>query len=129
VNAIVLLIPLFPTPLRPIYTSLHDLAIALICDLSESPSIIEARASLMVSLYLIAKNGEDGLRDAWRLTAEGIAGSMDILIGAVTSDVFAQGSSRPSFLRTVTCVITMLCDIFRSPDKVHALSLQTPTIG
>lgn len=47
----------------------------------------------MVSLYLIAKNGKDGLRDAWRLTAEGLAASMDVLIPLVTSDIFAEGES------------------------------------
>lgn len=89
--AIVSIIPLFPTPLRPIYASLHDLSLAFLCSPANETEKVEAGASLLVSLYMIAKNGKDGLREAWRLTLEGLAGSIDNLVGAVTSNIFAEG--------------------------------------
>lgn len=78
----------------------------------------------MVSLYLIAKNGKDGLRDAWRLTAEGLAGSMDILIPIVTSDVFAEGSC------FIHCPCVMSANLYcgdRSSHQLFALPLQAAT--
>lgn len=94
--AIVTIIPLYPTPLRPIYSSLHDLSLLLLC--SEGSKFVDAGASLIVHLYLIAKNGKDGLREAWRLTLEGLVASIDSLIPFVTSDIFAEGKLFSRFM-------------------------------
>lgn len=92
-DAIVSLLPLFPTPLRPLAPSLHTLAISLICQPGASRSTIDAGSSLFVSLYLLAPKGRDGLREAWKKGAEALTGSIDSLVPLVTSDIFAEGQS------------------------------------
>jgi hypothetical protein len=93
IEAIVAILPLFPTPLRPLAASLHTLSVGLICDPSGSQQLIDAGSSLFACLYLLAPKGRDGLRDAWKMATEALTGSIDSLVPAVTSDIFAEGES------------------------------------
>lgn len=95
IEAIVSLIPLFPTPLRPLSPSLHTLAISLLCDPHGSRDQVDAGANLFVSLYLLAPKGREGLKDAWKKGAEALVGSMDALVDVITSGVFAEGTPEP----------------------------------
>ncbi|GAA6055489.1 hypothetical protein JCM3770_006283 [Rhodotorula araucariae] len=90
VAAIVSLIPLYPTALRPLSPSLHNLAISLITEPSGNAAAVQAGASLFASLYLLAPKGKEGLRDAWRTGVEALVGSIDALATQVTSGVFAE---------------------------------------
>lgn len=124
------LLPLFPTPLRPLSPALHTLSIALLCDPSGHQGLIGAGSSLFVSLYLLAPKGKDGLREAWRKGAEALVGSMDILVTGVTSDIFAEGTSLPQSLAKSANLFTPLSDPLTnhtlSPLALPALSPYSP---
>ncbi|KAL8281544.1 hypothetical protein RQP46_006228 [Phenoliferia psychrophenolica] len=133
IEAVVSLIPLFPTPLRPLSPSMHTLALNLICNPSRSQSAIDAGADLFAALYLLSPKGKDGLREAWRKGVEALVGSLDALVPAVTSDIFAED---PLLNHTIPpLALPNLSD--RSPltalarlealSKVLGLILRTPT--
>lgn len=71
---------------------MHTLAIKLVCDPSGSSSAVAAGADLFASLYLLSPKGKDGLREAWKKGVESLVGSIDALVPAVTSDIFAEGA-------------------------------------
>ncbi|BGP37270.1 hypothetical protein JCM10449v2_001175 [Rhodotorula kratochvilovae] len=90
VAAIVSLIPLYPTALRPLSPNLHNLAISLVVEPSGNSVVVEAGASLFASLYLLAPKGKEGLREAWRTGVEALVGSIDTLTTQVTNGIFAE---------------------------------------
>ncbi|GAA5830916.1 hypothetical protein JCM11251_005075 [Rhodosporidiobolus azoricus] len=90
VSAIVSLLPLYPTALRPLSPALHTLAISLISAPSASISTIDAGAHLFVSLYLLAPKGRDGLRDSWKTGVEALVASIDALTTEATCNIFAE---------------------------------------
>ncbi|GAA5979325.1 hypothetical protein JCM10908_002881 [Rhodotorula pacifica] len=92
VATIVSLIPLYPTALRPLSPSFHNLAISLLAE-SATPALSDAGAQLFVSLYLLAPKGKDGLREAWRTGVEALVGSIDQLASHVVSGIFAEDMS------------------------------------
>ncbi|GAA5961023.1 hypothetical protein JCM21900_002277 [Sporobolomyces salmonicolor] len=92
-SAIVTLLPLFPTALRPLSPALHTLAISLLCAPAASPALIDAGASLFVALYLLAPKGKEGLREAWKTGVEALVGSMDGLLSQATSGIFAEDTT------------------------------------
>lgn len=93
VAAIVSLIPLYPTALRPLAPSFHTLAVTLLSDASRSALIVDAGAQLFASLYLLAPKGKEGLREAWRTGIEALIGSIDQLASHATQGIFAEGAS------------------------------------
>ncbi|GAA6000706.1 hypothetical protein JCM10207_004617 [Rhodosporidiobolus poonsookiae] len=91
VSAIVSLIPLYPTALRPLSPALHALSISLIAAPSATGTgTLDAGAHLFVSLYLLAPKGRDGLREAWKTGVEALVGSIDGLVGVVTASIFSE---------------------------------------
>ncbi|SCZ92461.1 BZ3500_MvSof-1268-A1-R1_Chr5-2g07879 [Microbotryum saponariae] len=90
-EAIITLIPLFPTALRPVAPSIHSLAIDCIGSPSE---LVPLGSQLFASLYLLAPKGREGLREAWRKSVESLIGTIDTLIPSVTSDIFAEDEAR-----------------------------------
>ncbi|SGY68975.1 BQ5605_C004g02935 [Microbotryum silenes-dioicae] len=90
-EAIITLIPLFPTALRPVAPSIHSLAIDCIGSPSE---LVPLGSQLFASLYLLAPKGREGLREAWRKSVESLVGTIDALIPSVTSDIFAEDEAR-----------------------------------
>lgn len=91
VATIVSLIPLYPTALRPLAPSFHNLAISLLTE-TASTRLSDAGAQLFVSLYLLAPKGKDGLREAWRTGIEALIGSVDQLASHVVSGIFSEGT-------------------------------------
>ncbi|BGP13316.1 hypothetical protein JCM10213_001497 [Rhodosporidiobolus nylandii] len=89
-SALVSLLPLYPTALRPLSPSLHALAISLISAPSASSATVDAGAQLFCSLYLLAPKGREGLREAWKTGAEALVGSMDQLTSEITAGIFAE---------------------------------------
>ena len=122
IEAIVSLLPLFPTPLRPLAPSLHTLSIALICDPSGSQQLIDAGSSLFACLYLLAPKGRDGLREAWKTATEALTACIDSLVPAVTSDIFAEGECGAY---STAQWRSNLVD--RSYSELHPLATRTPT--
>ncbi|KAK4695577.1 hypothetical protein P7C70_g8526, partial [Phenoliferia sp. Uapishka_3] len=100
ISTIISLLPLFPTALRPLSPALHSLAIKFVCDPTNNSAQISAGADLFSSLYLLSPKGKDGLREAWKKGVESLVGSIDSLVPAVTSDIFAEGE--PTSLPFVT---------------------------
>ncbi|CEQ39091.1 SPOSA6832_00570 [Sporobolomyces salmonicolor] len=92
-SAIVTLLPLFPTALRPLSPALHTLAISLLCAPAASPALIDAGASLFVALYLLAPKGKEGLREAWKTGVEALVGTVDGLLSQATSGIFAEDTT------------------------------------
>ena len=90
-GAIVQLLPVFPTALRPLNPSLHTLAISLLCDEGRSYNEREGGSALFGSLYLLAPKGAQGLKESWKMGAEALIGTIDSLIKLVTADVFSEG--------------------------------------
>ncbi|GAA5862531.1 hypothetical protein JCM8547_002095 [Rhodosporidiobolus lusitaniae] len=90
VSAIVPLLPLYPTALRPLSPSLHTLAINLISPPVSTPSTVNAGAHLFVSLYLLAPKGKDGLKEAWKTGVEALIGSIDALATEITQRIFSE---------------------------------------
>ncbi|SCV72503.1 BQ2448_4040 [Microbotryum intermedium] len=90
-EAIITLIPLFPTALRPVAPSIHILAIDCI---SSSSELVPLGSQLFASLYLLAPKGREGLREAWRKSVESLVGTIDALIPSATSDIFAEDGAR-----------------------------------
>ncbi|GAA5916410.1 hypothetical protein JCM6882_001551 [Rhodosporidiobolus microsporus] len=90
ISAIVSLLPLYPTALRPLSPSLHTLAISLIAAPSATTTTIDAGAHLFVSLYLLAPKGRDGLREAWKTGVEALVASIDGLVTEATCGIFAE---------------------------------------
>lgn len=95
IATIVSLIPLFPTALRPLAPSFHNLAISLLAD-GSSPALSDAGAQLFVSLYLLAPKGKDGLREAWKTGVEALVGSVNQLATHVVGGIFAEGERQLS---------------------------------
>lgn len=103
VAAIISLIPLYPTALRPLAPSFHNLAVSLLSD-SSSPALSDAGAQLFVSLYLLAPKGKEGLREAWRTGVEALIGSVDQLATHIVNGIFAEGAlARSRFHSSVAC--------------------------
>lgn len=117
------MIPLFPTPLRPLSPALHTLAYDSLCDSNCSIALLDAGAALFVSLYLLAPKGRDGLRDAWRKGVEALIGSIDTLVLNVTSDIFAEGERKPfsSFCVLLFSQLIVVLYFFRSINKLHLI--------
>ncbi|GAA5906572.1 hypothetical protein JCM8208_000483 [Rhodotorula glutinis] len=93
VAAIVSLLPLYPTALRPLAPSLHNLAVALIAESSGHAAVVDQGAALFASLYLLAPKGKEGLREAWKTGVEALVGSIDALTTHVTAGVFAEDTT------------------------------------
>ncbi|GAA5841663.1 hypothetical protein JCM9279_000722 [Rhodotorula babjevae] len=93
VAAIVSLLPLFPTALRPLAPSLHNLAVALIAEPTGHAAVVDQGATLFASLYLLAPKGKEGLREAWKTGVEALVGSIDALATHVTAGVFAEDTT------------------------------------
>lgn len=103
VAATISLIPLYPTALRPLAPSFHNLAVSLLSD-SSSPALSDAGAQLFVSLYLLAPKGKEGLREAWRTGVEALIGSVDQLATHIVNGIFAEGAlARSRFHSSVAC--------------------------
>ncbi|GJN87923.1 hypothetical protein Rhopal_000878-T1 [Rhodotorula paludigena] len=131
--AIVSLIPLYPTALRPLLPALHTLAISLLADPSAGPSAVEAGASLFVSLYLLAPKGRDGLRDAWKTGIEALIGSIDALATETTSGIFAEDTTYNHLLSPLALPPLASADLhlalarLETLTRVLLLALRTPT--
>ncbi|GAA5928583.1 hypothetical protein JCM3775_004572 [Rhodotorula graminis] len=93
IAAIVSLIPLFPTALRPLAPSLHNLAVALIAEPAGHAAVVDQGAALFAALYLLAPKGKEGLREAWKTGVEALVGSIDALTTHVTAGVFAEDTT------------------------------------
>ncbi|GAA5845556.1 hypothetical protein JCM5353_006752 [Sporobolomyces roseus] len=89
-STICTLLPLFPTALRPLSPSLHNLSISLLCSPNSSPSLKDSASSLFVNLYLLAPKGKEGLREAWKTGVEALIASCDELTNFVSGGIFAE---------------------------------------
>ncbi|KAM0749761.1 hypothetical protein T439DRAFT_357288 [Meredithblackwellia eburnea MCA 4105] len=138
VEAIVSLLPLTPTPLRPLNPSLHTLAISLICkgdyeNSSTSRPPVELGALLFAALYVLAPKGKEGLQEAWKTGAFALVGSMDSLVTQITSDIFAEDPLQNHALTPLALPplpsYTPLAALNRleSLSRVLTLVLRTPT--
>ncbi|GAA5860686.1 hypothetical protein JCM1840_000340 [Sporobolomyces johnsonii] len=133
VSAIVTLLPLFPTALRPLSPALHTLAISLLCAPAASPALIDAGASLFVALYLLAPKGKEGLREAWKTGVEALVGSMDGLLSQTTSGIFAEDITYNHTLAPLALPPLADSSPISAPSRLETLSrvlnlaLRTPT--
>ncbi|GAA5879094.1 hypothetical protein JCM3774_005567 [Rhodotorula dairenensis] len=132
VATIVSLIPLYPTALRPLAPSFHNLAISLLTETSSTP-LSDAGAQLFVSLYLLAPKGKDGLREAWRTGIEALIGSIDQLASHAIGSIFSEDMSYNHTLSPLAMPelptdepVAALARL-ETLNKVVLLALRTPT--
>lgn len=129
VEGILRLVPLFPTALRPLYQSLHDLSVSL---LAADSAVSDTGARLLVQLYLLAPKGREGLQEAWKTTLESLVGALHATVLLATGDTLVEGPTTNQTLAPLALAPPPSGELFATKRietlaRCICLALRTPT--